>query len=92
MKLIKFNKIQLYAKNLFESKYQLVINGGEKDGIRTLSLNPKALIDQSLTIDDVYENLDYNTSKKKKMLIVFDDTIAEMESYSYYSSIVTELF
>ena len=35
----------------------------------------------SQTIDDVYEHLeDYNPSKKRRVLIVFDDMIADMES------------
>ena len=35
-------------------------------------------IDHSQTIDDVYEVLeDYNTTKKRKMLIVFDDVASE---------------
>ena len=44
--------------------------------------NPKAFCDYSQTIDDVYENLeDYNPTKKRKVLIVFDDMIADMETY-----------
>ena len=42
----------------------MLINGREKVGIDTLK-NPKAFIDYSQTIDDVYENLeDYNSTKK----------------------------
>ena len=52
----------------------------------------KAFIDHSQTIDDVYENLeDYNSTKKKKMLIVFDDIIADMESNKVLSYIVIQL-
>ena len=41
----------------------------------------KELIGYSQTIDDVYENLEgYNPRKKRKMLIVFGDMIADMES------------
>ena len=43
--------------------------------------NPEALIDCSQTIDCVYANLeDYNQLEKNKVLIVFDDMIADMES------------
>ena len=43
--------------------------------------NAKTLIDYSQTIKNVYENLqDYNTIKKRKMLIFFDDTIVGEES------------
>ena len=56
------------------------INGKGKIGIENLQ-NPKAFIDYSQTIDDVFENLeDYNPTKKRRMLIVFDDMIADMES------------
>ena len=85
------DKIYLYVKDPFESKYQLLINGREK--VRTENFkNPKALIDYSQTFDDVYENLeDYNPTKKKRVLLVFDDMIADMESNEKLSPIVTEL-
>ena len=50
-------KIYLYVKDPFESKYQLLINRGEKVGVKKWN-NPKAFIDYSQTIDDVYENLE----------------------------------
>ena len=51
--------------------------------IKTLK-DPKAFIDYLRTIDDVYENLeDYKPTKKRKVLIVFDDMIAAMESNKY---------
>ena len=37
--------------------------------------------DYSQTIDDVYKNLeDYNPTKKRKALIVFDGIITDMET------------
>ena len=45
-------KIYLYVKCPFEWMYQLIINGGEKVGIKNLK-NRKAFIDYSQTIDDV---------------------------------------
>ena len=49
--------------------------------------------DYSRTIDDVYENLeDCNPTKKRRVLIVFDDMIADMESNKELSPIVSELF
>ena len=52
-----------------------------------------AFIDYSQTIDDAYKNLkDYNQTKKRRVLIVFDDMIADMESKKILSSVVTELF
>ena len=74
-------KLSLFDKDPLESKYQLVINGREKVGTENLK-NPKAFIDCSQKFDDVYENLeDYNPTKKRKVLIVFDDLIADMESH-----------
>ena len=59
-----FDKIYLYVKDPLKSKYQLLVNGREKVGIENLKI-PKALIDYSRTIDDVYENLeDYNPTRK----------------------------
>ena len=43
--------------------------------------NQKTFIDYSQTTDDVYESLeDYNPTKKRTVLIVFDYMIADMES------------
>ena len=85
LKLIKnqqpdIDRIYLYIKDPFESKYQLLINGKERVGIEILK-NPKTFIDFSQTIDDVYENLeDCNPTKKRRVLIVFDDMIRWYES------------
>ena len=61
-------------------------------GIKNVK-NPKTFFDYSQTIDDVYEHLeDYNPTKKRRVLITFDDMIAAMESNKKSSPIVTELF
>ena len=74
------DKIYLYVKEPYESKCQLLINGREKVVIKTLK-NSKEFTDYSQTIDYVYENLeDHNPTKKRKVLIVFDDIIVGMES------------
>ena len=42
---------------------------------------------------DVYEHLeDYDPTKKRKVLIVFNDKIADLETTKKLSPIVTELF
>ena len=70
----------------------MLINGREKVGIENLK-NPKAVTDYSQTIDDVYKNLeDYNSTTKRRVLIVFDDMIADMESNKTLGPKVTELF
>ena len=53
---------------------------------------PKKFIDYSQTVDDIYENLEYNPIKKRKVLIVLDDIIADMECNKKLIPTVTELF
>ena len=44
-------------------------------------------------MQDVYKNIDeYNPDKKCKIVIVFDDMIADMINNKILKSIVTELF
>ena len=84
------DKIYLHVKDALESKCQLMEE--KKVGIEILK-NPKTFSDYSQTIDDVYENLeDYNPTKKRRALIVFDDMIADMKCNKKLSPIVTELF
>ena len=53
----------------------------------------KAFIEYSNDIDDIYQNIeDYNPNKKQKILIVFDDMIADMLSNKKLNPIVTEIF
>ena len=80
------------TKFIYTSEYQLLINGREKVGIKNLK-NPKAFIDYSHTIDDVYENLeDYNPTKKRGVLIVFDGMIVDIKSNKTIRPAVKELF
>ena len=54
---------------------------------------PKQFIDYSLTVNDDYENLEEcNRTKKRIVLIVFDDIIEDIESNKELTPIVTELF
>ena len=49
-------------------------------------------MEYSNDIQDVYKNIeDYNPIKKRKILIVFDDTIADMINNNKLNPIVTEL-
>ena len=58
----EYKTLCIYVKDPFKSKYQLLINGREKVGIEHFK-NPRAFIDYSRIIDDVYENFkDYNPS------------------------------
>ena len=50
-------------------------------------------MEYSNDMQDVYKNNeDYNPGKKRKVLIVFDDMIADIINNKKYDSIVTELF
>ena len=72
------DKIYLCAKDPYEFKYQYLINKRESVGINHFN-DPKAFIDYSNDIHDVYKNIDdYNYDKENKIFIVFDDMIADM--------------
>ena len=82
----------MYAKDLYEAKYQYLINKIEDVGIDHFN-NPKALIEYSNDMPDVDKNIDeYNPDKENKILIVFDDMIADMIHDKKLDSIVIELF
>ena len=82
----------LYAKHPYEEKYQYLINKREGVGINHFN-DPKAFIEYSNDMHDVYKNIDeYNPDKENKILIVFDDMIADMIHNKKLNSIVTELF
>ena len=72
------DKIYLYAKDPYGSKYQYLINKREGVGINHFN-DPKAFIEYSNDMYDVYKNInEYNPDKENKILIVFDDVIADM--------------
>ena len=51
------DKIYLYAKELSEPKYQIMIKKGEDAENKNLN-NTSAFIEYSNTLDDVYNNID----------------------------------
>ena len=86
------DKIYLYAKDPYETKYQYLINKREKVGLDHFD-DPKAFMEYSNDIQDVYKNIeDYNSIKKRKVLIVFDDMIADTINNKKLNPVVTELF
>ena len=86
------DKIYLYAKDLSEAKYEFLIKKREDAGIKHLN-DSNAFIECSNTMDDVYENIDdYNPSRKRKILIVFDDMIADIMTNKKFQAIIKELF
>ena len=86
------DKTYLYAKDPYESKYQYLINKREGVGINHFK-DPKDFIEYSNDMHVVYKNIDdYNPDKENKILIVFDDMIADIIHNKKLNSIVTELF
>ena len=82
----------LYAKDPYEDKYQFLIKKRENIGLKHFN-DPKAFIEYSNDMHDVYKNIDhYNPDKENKILIVFNDMIADMINNKKLNSIVTELF
>ena len=86
------DKIYLFAKNLSEKKYEYLIRKRENARINNVN-DSKAFIECSNTMNDVYENVDdYNPKIKIKILIVFDDMIADIMTNKKTQSIIKDLF
>ena len=51
--------------------------------------NPNAFTECSNTMDDVYENInDSNSSRERKIVIVFDDMIADIMTNKRFQAII----
>ena len=86
------DKIYLYAKDPYEAKYQFLINKRESTGLKHFN-DPKAFTEYSNNMQDVYKNIDeYNADKERKILIAFDDMIADMINNKKLNLIVTNFF
>ena len=68
----------MYSKDLYESKYQYLIDKSEGVGINHFK-DLKAFIEYSNDMRNVCKNINhYNPDKENKILIVFDDMITDM--------------
>ena len=86
------DKIYLYAKDLQESRYEYLINKREQAGIKNLN-DPHAFMEYSDDMDDVLDNINnYHKNRDKKVLIVFDDMIADIMRNEKFKAIIKELF
>ena len=86
------DKIYLYAKDLHEPKYEYLINETEQAGIKNLN-HPHAFIEYLDDMNDVLDDInDYNKNRDKKVLIVFDDMIPDIEYNKNFKRIIKELF
>ena len=88
----EIDKTYKYAKDPYEAKYQYSIKLRQKVGRNHLN-DPRAYIEYSNDMHDVYKNINYyNPDKENKILIVFDDIIADIMHNKKLDSVVTELF
>ena len=86
------DKIYLYAKDLSEPKYEYLINKREQAGNKYFN-DSTAFIEYSNDMNDVFTNIDdYNKQRKRKILIIFDDMIADIMNNKNFKAIVKELF
>ena len=73
------DKIYLFAKDIHEPKYEYLINNREQAVSKNLN-DPHAFIeyldDMNYVLDDINN---YNKNRDKKVLIVFDDMIGDIE-------------
>ena len=64
-----------------------MIKKREDAGIKA-SDDPSVFIEYSNTMDDIYSNIDnYNPKRKRKILIVFDDMIADIMTNKKFQAI-----
>ena len=86
------DKLYLYAKDLSEPKYGFLVKKREDAGTKHFN-DWNALIECPHTMDNVYENIDgYNPSRKREILIVFEDMIADIMTNKKFKAIIRELF
>ena len=86
------DKIYFYAKKLNEPKYQLLTKKREDVGTKHLN-DPKAFVEHSAYVNDACNNIDdYNTTAKRKVLIVFDDMILDIMTNKQFQATIKELF
>ena len=74
--------------NIHQDHHGLIGNAGTKH-----INNPNAFIECSNTMDDAYENInDYNSSRKRNILIIFNDMILDIMSNKKFQAIIKKLF
>ena len=92
---VKYKSIKNTNNRMFWIwKNECIIKKNKRESIGLKNFNdPKAFIEYSNGVQDVYKNIEeYNRGKKRKISIVFDDMIADMINNKKLNSIVTELF
>ena len=86
------DKTYLYAKDLEEPKYQLLIEKREQAGTKNLQ-DKNAFIEYSDNVDDICDDINmYNKKRKRKVLIVFGGMISHVMSNKKAQQVLKELF
>ena len=86
------DKIYLYAKDTYKTKYQYLVRKRVKVGLKHYR-DPKNFIECQKDIQDLHKNIEeYNPEKKRKVLKDFDDMIADIIGNKKLNPIVAELF
>ena len=86
------DKIYLYAKDLSKLKHEYLIKNHENVVIKHVN-DGSAFIEYSNMMDDVYKNIDdYNPNRRRKILIGFDDMIADIMTNKKFQAVIKELF
>ena len=86
------DKMYLYTKDLSEPKFEFLIKQGEDVGTNHFN-DPNAFTESSNRMDDVYQNIDdYNPTRKRRILIVFDDMIADIMTNIKFQAIIKKFF
>ena len=85
------DKIYLYAKDLEEPKYKLLIDKREKAG-SNFNNDPTAFIEYSNSMDDILSDIEDYNKRKRKILIIFDDMISNVMPDKKAQQILKDLF
>ena len=86
------NNFHPFDTDTDEKKYQYLINKREQAGIKNLN-DPYVFIEYLNDMNDVLEDINnYNKNRDKKVLIIFDDMIADIMRSEKFKVIVKELF
>ena len=75
------------------SRYQVLIKKTLRCRNNKHLNDPKEFVEHSITLDNIYNNIDhYNPTRKGKILIVFDDMIADTMTNKKFQAIIKKLF
>ena len=81
----------IYVTQILWHKYQFLINKRNITGLKHLN-DSIAFTEYSNDMDDIYEYIkEHNLNKKRKILIVFNDMIADMLNNKKHNPILNDL-